>query len=66
MGGVASKQGGSVIIELQLNDDEINRVSGELAGKMTLTDFKQYPQWFVKNADMIEVRGTFGRYSEEK
>lgn len=55
-----------MIIELTIDDDEINRVSGELAGKLTLTDFKQYPQWFVKNADVIEVRGTFGRYSEEK
>lgn len=55
-----------MIIELTIEDDEINRVSGELAGKLTLTDFKQYPQWFVKNADVIEVRGTFGRYSEEK
>lgn len=55
-----------MIIELQLNDDEINRVSGELAGKITLADFKQYPQWFVQNADSIEVRGAFGKYTEEK
>ena len=64
---MASKlKGGSVIIEITIDDDEINRVSGELAGKLTLTDFKQYPQWFVQNADSIEVRGTFGRYSEER
>jgi hypothetical protein len=55
-----------VIIELHLNDEEINRVSGQLAGPFTLTDFKQYPQWFVANADSIEVRGSFGKYSEAK
>lgn len=55
-----------MIIEITIDDDEINRVSGELAGKLALTDFKQYPQWFVQNADSIEVRGTFGRYSEER
>ena len=55
-----------MIIEITIDDDEINRVSGELAGKLTLTDFKQYPQWFVQYADSIEVRGTFGRYSEER
>ena len=55
-----------MIIELTIDDEEINRVSGELAGKLTLTDFKQYPQWFVQNASSIEVRGRFGKYSEEQ
>lgn len=55
-----------MIIEIQINDEEINRVSGQLAGVFTLADFKHDPRWFVDNADVIEVRGTFGKYTEAK
>lgn len=67
MGQLASKlKGGSVTITLEISDDEINRISGELAGAFTLEDFKSDPRWFIKNADSIEVRGRFGKYSEER
>jgi hypothetical protein len=54
-----------MIIEIHINDEDINKVSGQLAGRLVIQDIKEHPAWFIQHADTIQVTGAFGRYSEE-
>lgn len=54
-----------MIITIEIDDSEINTISGTMAAETVLHEFRRDPLWLIEAANVCTVSGYFGRASYE-
>lgn len=54
-----------MIITIEIDDSEINTISGTMAAETVLNELRRDPMWLIEAANVCTVQGYFGKASYE-